>query len=195
MTRFRTDRLLVVDLELTCWSGEPPVGMSPEIIEIGIVEIDTAALEIARSARYLVRPYRSEVSDFCADFTGLTAVELRSARPFKEVSNTIRKAFGTQSKTWFGWGADNEAVARECEANGAQNPFSSSYVNFGHLWSLMTGVDHRIALEDAMKMVGSDPVGRLHSALADATNTARLWIELSRSVRPLIEPAPLTIAP
>lgn len=195
MTRLRTDRLLVIDLELTCWPGDPPPGHVAEIVEIGIVEVDTSTLEITRSGRYLVRPYRSEVSAFCIDLTGLTTADLRTARPFAEVANTIRKDFGTQSKTWCAWGTDNDAIDRDCEATGAQNPFSASYINLGHLWGLMTGTRHRVALEDALSAARIELVGRLHSALDDATNTARLWIELSRSVRPLMAPAPPPVAP
>jgi inhibitor of KinA sporulation pathway (predicted exonuclease) len=32
----RLDQILVVDVESTCWEGEPPDGQEPEIIEIGL---------------------------------------------------------------------------------------------------------------------------------------------------------------
>jgi hypothetical protein len=39
---------LYIDLELSCWAGAPPRGMRQEIIEIGVVELDLATLEITR---------------------------------------------------------------------------------------------------------------------------------------------------
>ena len=41
----RTDRILVVDVESTCWAGDPPLGQMSEIIEIGLGVVDVAALE------------------------------------------------------------------------------------------------------------------------------------------------------
>ena len=44
--------LNVVDVEATCWLGEPPQGQSSEIIEIGLTVIDFEAGHIAfRSER------------------------------------------------------------------------------------------------------------------------------------------------
>ena len=41
------DKLLIVDLEATCWRGRPPKGMRQEIIEIGIVALDLNTKEIS----------------------------------------------------------------------------------------------------------------------------------------------------
>src|SRR5262249_41432498 len=40
------DPLLVVDLEATCWEGEPPAGEASDIIEIGVVLLAVATLEV-----------------------------------------------------------------------------------------------------------------------------------------------------
>ena len=32
----KLDRILVVDVEATCWEGDPPPGQISEIIEIGL---------------------------------------------------------------------------------------------------------------------------------------------------------------
>ncbi|HEV7367563.1 exonuclease domain-containing protein [Arenibaculum sp.] len=103
---YRTDRLLVVDLELTCWDAPgPPPGEQADIIEIGIAEIDNETLEIARAGRYLVRPARSAVSPFCTGLTGIAPEELkRSARPFPEVRNAIVSDWAPRHKTWTAWG-------------------------------------------------------------------------------------------
>ena len=36
------DQILVIDLEATCWEGEPPEGQEHETIEMGICILDVA---------------------------------------------------------------------------------------------------------------------------------------------------------
>jgi inhibitor of KinA sporulation pathway (predicted exonuclease) len=61
-------RLLnVIDVEATCWAGNPPPGQVNEIIEIGLTVFDTIAGVRVNRRRILVRPRHSSVSAFCAD--------------------------------------------------------------------------------------------------------------------------------
>ncbi|MFZ1266587.1 MAG: DNA polymerase III, partial [Anaerolineae bacterium] len=64
MTR-KLDHILVVDVEATCWQGEPPPGQSSEIIEIGLCLLDVATLARVERRDILVRPIRSTISAFC----------------------------------------------------------------------------------------------------------------------------------
>jgi len=47
----KLDKILVIDVEATCWQGKNPAGESNEIIEIGICVLETATGE--RIATYL----------------------------------------------------------------------------------------------------------------------------------------------
>jgi inhibitor of KinA sporulation pathway (predicted exonuclease) len=40
----KLDRILVIDVEATCWEGEPPPGQTSEIVEIGLCVLDVATL-------------------------------------------------------------------------------------------------------------------------------------------------------
>ena len=40
----KLDRILVVDVEATCWEGDPPPGQISEILEIGLCVLDVATL-------------------------------------------------------------------------------------------------------------------------------------------------------
>jgi hypothetical protein len=53
---------LYLDLEWTCWDAPPPPGMQPEIIEIGLVEMNLDTLDIIQEGTYFVRPRRWERS-------------------------------------------------------------------------------------------------------------------------------------
>ena len=39
------DKIIVIDLEATCWEGDPPPGQESEIIEIGLCILDVATGE------------------------------------------------------------------------------------------------------------------------------------------------------
>lgn len=172
-------RLLVVDLELTCWRDAPPAGEAPEIIEIGLVELDSRQRSITREARFLVRPVSSKLSAFATELTGITAAELtREARPFREVARSIRKAFG--AKPWLAWGRDNEAIGAAALMAGADHPFPGPFANLAELYRLLTGAACKVALEDALAAHGVTPDLPAHSALVDARNTARLFLALGR---------------
>ncbi len=182
---YRSDRLLVVDLELTCWdASEPPAGQVPEPIEIGVVEIDTKALGITRSGRWLVRPRRSELSPFCTALTGISAEEIgRQGRPFPEVCHAVAHGFGTARKTWAAWGLDILPLAEAARVHGTSSPFSGSFLDLAQLFGMLAGTSRRIGLEDALSALGCPFEGRRHSALDDARNAARVYLEIARRLR------------
>ena len=70
MTRY--NRMLFVDVEMTCWEGEPPPGERAELIAIGIVDLRTGDLAIRREKLFLVCPQASTISPFCSTLTGIT---------------------------------------------------------------------------------------------------------------------------
>lgn len=61
------DRLLIIDVESTCWAGQPPGDAESEIIEIGIALLDLASGEPLSKDSLLVKPERSTVSPFPMD--------------------------------------------------------------------------------------------------------------------------------
>lgn len=182
---YRTDRLLVADLELTCWDQpQPPRGEQPDIIEIGLVEIDNEALEIMRRERYLVRPARSTIGEFCSRLTGITPEDVeRFGRPFPEVRNTIAKSWAPLRKTWAAWGTDRRAVEQAAAFHGVESPFSDSYLDLGHLFDLLTGAPQRVGLRAAMETLGLADEGERHRAVDDAGAAARVYVEICRRFR------------
>lgn len=68
----KLDQIIVVDLEATCWEGNPPPGEEQEIIEIGVCALDIASGKRSRKRSLLIRPERSTVSHFCTQLTTLT---------------------------------------------------------------------------------------------------------------------------
>lgn len=184
-TTLRLDRLLFIDLELTCWAGDPPPGEESEIIEIGLAEVDADALEIKRSARYIVRPRRSTVSDFCTELTGLTQAEVkRQGRPLREVFGSVRKDWGPGRKAWYAWGADRFLLDAAVERGDAEaHPFSPGFFDLAQLYTTLRGCSARVSLEDALAREKLEPKGRRHSAEGDAVDAALVWMHMARCLR------------
>jgi inhibitor of KinA sporulation pathway (predicted exonuclease) len=177
----RTDRTLYLDLELTCWDGPRPEGQFHEIIQVGVVEVDTLDLAITRKCAYYVTPEKSLVSEYCTNLTGITQRQVdRQGRPFYEVLNSITKKFGPKNKVCYTWGNDQEAVEYACDHDGLLSPFT--FINLSHFFSVTMGVKS-MSLEDALLLLNSSFKGRAHDALVDAENTAELHMAMIRRTR------------
>lgn len=187
----RKDRVLFVDVEMTCWEGAPPDGQVPEIIEIGIAEVSVFDLLLTRSESFLVRPIRSSVSPYCESLTGITSAELKAkGRSLGELSSTIRKRFGSAGKGWMSWGSDRRAIDADCEAIGVTSPFSGSFHDIGFQFGVLVGADRSIGMINAMSMFGISHSGRVHSGKDDAIALANLWIAMASGVRKGLEHSP-----
>jgi inhibitor of KinA sporulation pathway (predicted exonuclease) len=191
MARPRLDRLVVFDLEETCWDGPPPEGQSAEIVEIGVAELLLdGEPAIGRTMSILVRPVRSSVSAFCTALTGITATEVRrQGRPLAEALATLSKAFGAAGKTWAAWGRDDRTLARDCEMAGLATPAFGGFIDLGAAWGLLAGTGAAPGLDSALAALGLEFEGRRHRATDDAVNTARVAAEMGLALRRRISPA------
>ncbi len=68
----KLDKIIVVDIEATCWENKVPEGMESDIIEIGICLLDIHTGEISDNRGIIVRPERSTISPFCTELTTIT---------------------------------------------------------------------------------------------------------------------------
>jgi inhibitor of KinA sporulation pathway (predicted exonuclease) len=180
----RDDRILFVDVEMTCWEGPPPDGQFNEIIEIGVAELDLETLLVTRSQSYLIRPEYSEISEYCTNLTGITTKDMRSrGRRLSEVAPRIVKDFGARSKQWLAWGPDRRAIDRDHELKGILPTFSAAFVDMGLEFKHSLGQSKGIGLTKAMQLYGLERTGRIHSGEQDAVDTALLWAEMARRRR------------
>jgi len=98
------DQILVIDLESTCWEGQPPAGMTSEIIEIGLCVVDVARLERLERRCLLVKPVKSEISPFCTQLTTLTAADMESAGTLADATGILKKEYRGPERLWASWG-------------------------------------------------------------------------------------------
>jgi inhibitor of KinA sporulation pathway (predicted exonuclease) len=179
MTKY--NRMLFVDVELTCWEGEPPAGEQPEVIAFGIVDLKTDELRIRREKVHFVRPQVSTISPFCSTLTGITPKEAEGAPYLPDVVRTIRKTFGQSD--WCAWGRDDVLIRESCERAGAELPFLGGFHNFAAQVRSLLGLTYRLGLDEALERFDLDWEGPPHDALADARNLARLFIALAKRLR------------
>jgi inhibitor of KinA sporulation pathway (predicted exonuclease) len=181
--------LNVVDVEATCWEGEPPPGEVHEIIEIGICVLDTENWQRLGKHSIIVRPARSRVSAFCTSLTSLTQEEVAQGVTFAEACEQLKAEFDSGSRPWASWGDyDRNQFERQCARDGVAYPFSDSHANVRVRFTKALGLARRPGMDAALKMAGLPLEGVHHRGGDDAWNIAALAIELARRGQPVTSP-------
>jgi inhibitor of KinA sporulation pathway (predicted exonuclease) len=180
----RLDKVVVVDLEATCWRGPPPEGQEQEIIEIGVCLLDVATLERTEKESLLVRPTRSEVSAFCTELTTLTAEMLARGMSYGAACNAMMKKYQTRQRVWASWGDfDRKIFERQCAAFGTPYPFGPAHLNVKSLYALVNGLREEIGLAEAVPRMGMVMEGTHHRGVDDAWNIAGILGRLLAAAR------------
>jgi len=168
---------LYIDLELNCPDSFRAGEGDPEIIEIGIVELDIAALRVVRERDYLVRPLR-KLSRRCTKITGLTSEDFKSAKPFTDVLAQICAEWPDKA-TSIAWGGDGPMLTNACRQHRVRMPFRQS-IDLSQVFRQALLLENQVGLRAALELLGLEFDGCAHMALADARNTARLHAEIIR---------------
>ncbi|GAA0957828.1 3'-5' exonuclease [Kribbella koreensis] len=171
--------LNVVDVEATCWDGEPPPGERQEIIEIGLTVVDLVARERVAKHRILVRPATSRVSAFCTELTGLTQDEVDGGISFAEACKELAKTYGSGQFPWASWGDyDRKQFITQCDRTGVRYPFNQVHVNAKLVFTEARGLRRRPGMAKALELAGLPLEGRHHSGADDAWNIAAVVLQL-----------------
>ena len=177
----RSEELLnVVDVEATCWDGEPPVGAVNEIIEIGLTVVDLGSGERIGKHRILVRPARSAVSAFCTELTGLTQAEVDTGLDFERACRILAVEHHAGARPWASWGDyDRHQFTRQCQATGTPYPFGRRHTNAKAVFTQAHGLRKRPGMAQALRIAELPLEGRHHSGEDDAWNIAALVLNLN----------------
>ncbi|WP_406207659.1 exonuclease domain-containing protein [Kitasatospora sp. NBC_01560] len=167
--------LNVVDVEATCWDGDPPPGAVGEIIEIGLTVVDLGTAERVGRHRILVRPARSTVSGFCTELTGLTQAEVDTGLSFAEACRLLAREHRAGARPWASWGDyDRHQFTRQCRATGTAYPFGQHHTNAKAAFTEAHGLRKRPGMAQALQIAGLPLEGRHHRGEDDAWNIAAL---------------------
>ncbi len=180
----KLDQIIVVDLEATCWEGEPPPGQEQEIIEIGVCSLDIATGERSRKRSILVRPERSTVSEFCTRLTTLTQAQVDQGVSFAEAVETLRKEYRPADRTWASYGDyDRVQFQRQCDGRGVKYPFGRTHINIKNLVAVSLNLPDEIGLDRAVELFGLPLEGTHHRGDDDAWNIAAVLAALFERTR------------
>jgi len=183
MTR-RLDRILVVDVESTCWEANPPPGQMSEIIEIGLCMVDVAALERVERRSILVRPACSTVSAYCTQLTTLTQADVDAGIPLAEACRVLAQEYQSGQRLFASFGDyDRQQFERNCSAFGIPYPFGPTHLNVKNLAAIAYGWSREVGMSEALKRAGLPLEGTHHRGGDDAWNIAGLLSHLLRSIR------------
>ncbi|GAA4202777.1 3'-5' exonuclease [Actinocatenispora rupis] len=175
--------LNVIDVEATCWEGQPPPGAVSEIIEIGLTVVDVAARRRVSRHGILVRPARSTVSDFCTELTGLTQSEVDGGVSFADACRILTGEYAAGTRPWASWGEyDRRQFARQSRADGVEYPFGHPterlHTNAKAVFATAYGLRRRAGMAGALDLAGLPLEGRHHRGEDDAWNIAALVLDL-----------------
>jgi inhibitor of KinA sporulation pathway (predicted exonuclease) len=172
----KLDKVLIVDIEATCWEGTNPLGMESDIIEIGVCLLDINSGEITDSRGIIVKPERSEISDFCTSLTTITEVLVKKEGiSFKEACGILRKEYLAQSRAWASFGAyDLKQFQRQCADTGVGYPFGPSHINVKTLFALKNKLMHEQGMAGALAILDIPLEGTHHRGVDDAKNIAKI---------------------
>lgn len=171
-------KIIVVDIESTCWEGRPPPGEEAEIIEIGLTVLDPASKELSDRRAIIVRPQRSKVSNFCTRLTTLTQEDVDAGVSFAEACDILEREYDTRERLWVSWGDyDRQSFEAQCIQFGVGYPFSDRHLNAKRLFASLRG-EKRVGLAGALERIGLMLEGTHHRGVDDAWNIARVLVHL-----------------
>lgn len=178
------DKIVVIDVEATCWEGTPPAGQASEIIQIGVCTVDTKSLERSDKRSILVKPAHSEISEFCRNLTGLTAESLAGAGTLAEATAILKREYHSKDRLWASWGDyDRRQFERECKEKELSFPFGLGHLNVKTLFAVAQGLDRELGMGEAYQRLGWQIEGVHHHGDDDAWNIAGALCMLLKRMR------------
>ena len=175
----KLDCVVTIDVEATCWQGEPPPGQQSEIIEIGLCTLEVASGRRLARESILVRPQRSTVSAFCTDLTTLTQEQVDGGISFAEACARLSREFATRERVWASYGDyDRRQFERQCQAESIPYPFGPGHLNVKSLFALMHALPREVGMDEALRHLGAPLEGTHHRAGDDAWNIALILAAL-----------------
>jgi inhibitor of KinA sporulation pathway (predicted exonuclease) len=180
----KLDQILVIDLEATCWEGEPPEGQDNEIIEIGLCVLDVATGQRLENPSILVRPVHSTVSDYCTELTTLTQLQVEKGISLGAACQMLETQYHSKERLWASYGDyDRWQFQNQCAALGLDYPFGHGHLNVKTLLAVAHSLPRELPLDEAMAHLGYPLEGTHHRGGDDAWNIARILGQLLRKMR------------
>lgn len=167
----------IIDLEATCWDHHPPKGQTNEIIEIGLCFFDNHTFEITDKKSIIIKPHRSEISDFCVELTGITQNLVdKEGISYREACELLLDEYDLRRYPWASWGDyDRNMFEKECRQKKVQSPVSKRHLNAKTLFSIKHKLNKELGMARALAHLNLKLEGNHHRGADDAWNIAKLF--------------------
>jgi len=171
------ERIVIVDLEATCWDKAEHKPLEMETIEIGAVLVNNSYLEATKELDLFIRPTRHPMlSDFCRELTSISQEQVDMARPFPEVWQQFLNWLGDNSGIWLAsWGSfDPMQLKQDCAHHGLAYPLEGRHLDLKKMFGAHFG-DRKFGMKRALRKIELELEGKHHRGIDDARNIYRLY--------------------
>jgi inhibitor of KinA sporulation pathway (predicted exonuclease) len=171
-----TKKIIIIDLEATCWEGNPPKGQENEIIEIGICILDSTTGIVTKNKGILITPVISKVSPFCTQLTTITQqMVYNEGILLEDAFDILREEYDSENYTWASYGAyDLNMIKKQCSKFRIDYPFLDEHINVKELFASIKGLQKGVGMNGALKMLNIPLEGTHHRGVDDAKNIAKI---------------------
>ena len=175
---------IIFDLEATCWRGFPPNG-TQEIIEIGGVKVNEYS-EIEGTYNAFVQPIVNPIlSQFCKELTSISQENIDDADTFNIVCEEFQEWIGLEDDfvlcAWGSW--DVKMLYSDCLLHELPTKWLNRSINIKRKHQKYHKLNEPMGLKRAIEAAGMEFTGIHHRAIADAENTAQLFIQYFDALR------------
>jgi inhibitor of KinA sporulation pathway (predicted exonuclease) len=174
----RYDKVLIVDLEATCWeTREESTKYISEILEIGVVLFNLQTKLVEKSQGILVKPVVSHISPFCTQLTTITK-ELVDAEgvSFPDAYDILVDEYNSRDYPWMSWGAyDKNMFDRQCSRYECQSPMSNLHTNLKVVHAMASKKHRAVGMEAALAELKIPLNGTHHRGIDDALNITKIF--------------------
>lgn len=183
--REKLDKIIVVDIESTCWEqNEKPKNEVSEIIEVGISVISSNNLQIESKESIIVKPSRSRISKYCTNLTTLTQEQVDKGVSFNEACEILRNKYNSKKLTWSSWGSyDRKMFESQCRDMCIDYPYSKNHINIKNVFAVLYGLPKELNAPSALNHINMNFEGTLHRGDDDSYNIAKVFIHLMKKFR------------
>ena len=173
--KIQLDKVVVVDVESTCWDSRPPEGQISDIIEVGVCLLDMKTLKPEAKRSILVRPASSKVSSFCTELTTLTQEMVDGGVSFAEACEILRDEFQADRRVFASYGDyDRNQFKKQCQLYGVRYPFGPRHLNVKTWAALRQGRSREAGMPRAAEWYNLEVEGTHHRGHDDAWNIAKI---------------------
>ncbi|MED1566713.1 exonuclease [Bacillus paramycoides] len=152
-----------------------------EIVDIGAVKIEASTMKIMGEFSELVKP-SAQLTRHTTKLTGITKQDLVGVGSFPQIIEKFIQFVGDEY-TFISWGKeDYRFLSQDCTLHGVECPCMEKESRFDLQKFVFQAYEelfeHTPSLQFAVEQLGLTWQGRQHRALADAENTANIFLKV-----------------